>query len=65
MPDIRPRCHELRVKDEGAEWRIFYRVDPDAILILDVFNKTTRSTPQRIIGACRRRVKQYDAIAGE
>ena len=65
MPDIGPRCHELRVKDKGAEWRIFYRVDSDAVLILDVFSKTTRSTPQRIIDACRRRVKQYDAIAGE
>ena len=65
MPDIGSRCHELRVKDEGAEWRIIYRVDPDAILVLDVFSKKTRATPPRVIENCRRRVKQYDAIAGE
>jgi phage-related protein len=39
MPDIGPRCHELRVKDEQAEWRIIYRTDPDAVLVLDVFSK--------------------------
>lgn len=64
MPDIGPRCHELRVKDAGAEWRIMYRVDPDAILVLDVFNKKTRETPPSVIHNCRRRVQEYDSIAG-
>ena len=65
MPDIGPHCHELRVKDERAEWRIVYRIDPDAVLVLEVFSKKTRATPRQVIDSCRRRLKQYDAIAGE
>ena len=45
MPHSRPlaiigrRCHELRVVDKDVTWRIVYRVDPDAIIILEVFAK--------------------------
>jgi phage-related protein len=63
MPSIGPRCHELRVRDEGHNWRIVYRIDPDAILVLDVFAKTTRGTPKAVIDACRRRAARYDATA--
>jgi phage-related protein len=65
MPDIGPRCHELRVKEEKAEWRIIYRVDPDAVLVLDVFNKKTRTTPPKVIESCRRRLRHYYIISGE
>src|SRR4051794_35015707 len=51
MPSIRPRCHELRVPDENRNWRIIYRIAPDAILIVEVFDKTTRATPKPIIDA--------------
>jgi DNA-binding XRE family transcriptional regulator len=37
MPSIGPRCHELRVRQEGRNWRIVYRIDRDAILVADVF----------------------------
>lgn len=47
MPVIGSRCHELRVKDEKAEWRIVYRVDSDAILIMEIFSKKTRTTPKK------------------
>lgn len=61
MPEIGPRCHELRVKDAGAEWRIMYRADPDAVLVVDVFSKKTRETPQSVIESCRRRLREYDS----
>ena len=61
MPPIGPRCHELRITDERADWRIVYRVDSDAIVIVAVFEKRTRKTPQSVIDACRRRLKDYDA----
>ena len=61
MPAIGPRCHELRVKDVCGEWRIIYRVDPDAVLVVDVLHKKTRETPQQIIENCRRRLREYDA----
>src|SRR5256886_1468024 len=44
MPSIGRRCHELRVPDKGQDWRTVYRIDADAIVILEVFRKTTRQT---------------------
>jgi len=59
MPSIGPRCHELRIVDERIDWRVVYRIDTDAIVILDVFEKKTRSTPRQIIEVCKRRLKDY------
>jgi phage-related protein len=61
MPSIGPRCHELRVNDETNTWRLIYRMDDAAILILEVFAKKTRETPQRVITDCQRRLKLYDS----
>lgn len=60
MPNIGRACHELRVRDETANWRIIYRIDVDAILILDVFRKKTRRTPDEVMARCRNRLKLYD-----
>lgn len=60
MPQVGPRCHELRINDAGVAWRIIYRTDPDAVLILEVFVKKTEQTPQAILGACQKRLKGYD-----
>jgi phage-related protein len=60
MPVVGPRCHELRVFDEGVTWRIVHRVDSEAILILEVFAKKTAQTPAAVLEACRRRLKEYD-----
>ncbi|MGH2400591.1 MAG: type II toxin-antitoxin system RelE/ParE family toxin, partial [bacterium] len=54
------RCHELRVRDAGADWRIVYRLDADAVVILEVFTKKTRATPKTVIDACTRRLREYD-----
>lgn len=61
MPSISPRCHELRIQDEDKSWRIVYRIENDAIVILEVFLKTTKQTPVRVIADCKRRLKQYEA----
>jgi phage-related protein len=60
MPNIGPRCHELRIDDEKKTWRIVYRIDQDAIIILEVFSKKTARTPKRIIDICQKRLKEYD-----
>ena len=60
MPSIGNRCHELRINDEGAAWRIIYRADSDGIMILDVFSKKSRATPKAVINVCRKRLKDYD-----
>jgi phage-related protein len=61
LPSIGRGCYELRVRDENKNWRIIYRIDADAIVIVDVFQKTTPKTPKRIIDICRRRLAIYDA----
>lgn len=61
MPSIGLRCHELRVQDEDQTWRIVYRIDDDAVVLLDVFSKKMQKTPKGTIDACKRRIKMYDA----
>ena len=60
MPSIGARCHELRINDENQTWRIIYRNDADAIVILEVFSKKTRTTPKRVTHACQARIERYD-----
>jgi phage-related protein len=60
LPGLGARCHELRVPDERATWRVIYRVDVDAIVILEVFAKRTAQTPKAVLDVCRRRLKEYD-----
>jgi phage-related protein len=60
MPSIGPHCHELRIRDAQKEWRIIYRIDEDAILIIEVFNKTTQKTPTNVINTCKKRLSKYD-----
>lgn len=62
MPGLGPRCHELRIADGGANWRLVYRTDADAILVLAVFLKKTRTTPKAVLDACERRLQLYDAL---
>jgi phage-related protein len=66
MPQSRPmssigaRCHELRINDADTTWRLIYRVDPDAIVIAEVFVKKTEKTPREVMQACKKRLKEYD-----
>ncbi|HEY8666377.1 MAG TPA: type II toxin-antitoxin system RelE/ParE family toxin [Tepidisphaeraceae bacterium] len=62
MPTIGRGCHELRIRDakSGLIWRIVYRIDADAVLIGEVFEKKTQKTPQHVIESCRRRFNLYD-----
>ena len=62
---IGPRCGALRVRDKEHSWRIMYRNDPDAILILEVYAKKTNKIPDEVIDRCKKRLKQYDAKINE
>ena len=59
MPNIGARCHELRITDKDGIWRIIYRIEPDAIVVLDVFPKKTQTTPKPVIEQCKARLAQY------
>ena len=65
MPTIGRRCHELRIKDKGLNWRIIYRNDADAVVVVEVFAKKTNVTPKKVIDNCRRRLREYDEIVTE
>ena len=60
MPSVGPQCHELRINDVTRTWRVVYRIDNDAIVILEVFAKKTGNTPKTVIDTCRKRLKEYD-----
>jgi phage-related protein len=60
MPSIGERCHELRIVDADATWRILYRVDSDAVVILEVFSKKSRATPRSAITRARKRLREYE-----
>lgn len=60
MPAIGARCHELRIVDEHVSWRVVYRVDPDAVVILEVFDKKTNRTPVQVIEVCKKRLRDYE-----
>ena len=62
MPSIGRGCHELRIPDENRTGRIVYYVDTLAIVVLDVFAKTTSQTPQAVIDVCKARLKRYKSI---
>ena len=61
LPDVGPRCGALRVRDAEHNWRIMYRVDTDAVLVVEVYAKKTRKIPDEVTERCKRRLKQYDA----
>lgn len=60
LPDVGKRCGALRVRDAEHNWRIMYRIDSDAILILEVYAKKTPKIPDEVIRRCQDRLKQYD-----
>jgi phage-related protein len=62
LPDLGPRCGSLRVRDGNHNWRIMYRIDPDAILILDVYAKKTPKISDEVFDRCLQRLKRYDQI---
>lgn len=60
LPVLGARCHELRIVDRDNTWRILYRADIDAVVILEVFSKKTRALPNSILEACQQRLEDYD-----
>ena len=59
MPTIGANCHELRVVDETITWRILYALTSDAVVILEIFEKKSRTTPRQVLNVAKSRWKQY------
>jgi phage-related protein len=62
MPGVGRRCRELRIRDQSKNWRILVRVDHDAIIVAEVFEKKTQKTPVKVIDTCKDRLRRYDEV---
>jgi len=60
LPIVGPRCGALRIRDGEHNWRIMYRNDPDAVVVVEVYAKKTRKIPQEVIDRCKERLGRYD-----
>ena len=60
LPNVGARCGALRVRDAEHNWRIVYRADSDAVLVLEVYAKKTRKIPDEVIKRCQDRLNRYD-----
>lgn len=62
MPSIGAGCHEIRIQDRDVTWRLFHYIDTDAIVLLEIVDKKTRETPERVLDKCKARLAQYKAV---
>ena len=60
MPIIGKACHELRVNDRNKTWRLFYHLDVEPIVILDVSEKKTQQTSKATLDVCSKRLKSHE-----
>jgi phage-related protein len=37
-----------------------YRIDIDAVILAEVFEKKTQQTPKSVLDTCRKRLSEYD-----
>jgi phage-related protein len=64
LPEVGRGCGALRVRDAEHNWRIMYRIDADAVLVLEVYSKKTRKIPDEVIRRCKQRIKRYESALG-
>ncbi|PIR22158.1 MAG: hypothetical protein COV44_09475 [Deltaproteobacteria bacterium CG11_big_fil_rev_8_21_14_0_20_45_16] len=58
MSDIAHGVHELRIKDAGGQYRVFYYTKVgDAILVFHLFKKKTQQLPKREREIASKRLK--------
>ena len=52
----------MRIRDRSVDWRVVYYLHAEAVVILDVFKKTTQQTPRSVMDACEQRLREYKAM---
>lgn len=65
LPEVAPRLYELRVREAGRNWRIFYRVDADRVLLIHRINKTTPTLGEQDKNLVKERLAAYDAARAQ
>lgn len=56
---------EVRSPPLSTAARLEVGLDPDAVVILEVFSKKTTATPKPVIEAAQLRLRMYDAVTKE
>lgn len=62
MPLVARGCHELRVRDAEANWRLMIYLDAEVVLVLHIFAKKTQATPREVIVLCQKRLGLYQEV---
>ena len=67
MPTIGKKCHELRIVDHHMDkvWRVVYRIDSDAIIVVEIFAKKTQRIPRSMVNLSKLRLRRCDQLVGE
>lgn len=58
--EIAPHLYELRIREAGKNWRIFYRVDADRVLLIHQISKTTPTLSEQDKNLIKERLTCYD-----
>ena len=57
---IGPNVRELRIRESSGAFRVIYQaVLPEAVLVLNAFQKKTQKTPKHEIETARARLSEY------
>ena len=60
-PDALNRCALPRVARSRRDRHVLvYRIDPKAIVVVEVFTKKTQATPKAVIDTCQKRLRAFD-----
>lgn len=54
-----PSVFELRVPDGQRSWRLIYYTGPDEVVVLALFQKSSRKTPRQELGRSLDRLNRY------
>lgn len=59
MPSIAHGAHEIRLKDRGGQYRVFYFTKhKDAVLVFHFLRKKTEATPRHELEIAQRRLQE-------
>ncbi len=59
LSGIRPRLHELRIRDRAGQVRVVYYIKKEeAIYLIHAFRKKTRAIPRRELAIINKRLKE-------
>jgi phage-related protein len=60
LPIIGPNVREIRIRESSGAFRVIFQATlPDAVLVLNAFQKKSQKTPRHEIETARARLSEY------